>query len=173
MLTTLPSCSPKKPGSSGLPSFGIEPAVLDDNGLEIEGPAEGHLVIKKPWPVIARTFCDNHGLYEQTYFQKFPGYYWTGDAVRRDSDGYYFITGRIDDTIKVSGVLLSLVEIEVAIEQHRAVGEVCVVSAPHSVKGEVPFVFVVLIVGFEMNPELKKELEDQGCALYLINLFTS
>ena len=162
MITTLPGCIPMKPGSAGLPFFSIVPAVLDNNGIEIKGQAEGNLVFKRPWPGIARTIDGNHPMFEINYFQKFRKYYWTGDGVQRDADGYYWITGRNDDTLNVSGHLLSTVEIETAIIEHTAVAEAAVVSGPHPLKGESLHVFVVLNNGYHLTPELELSIKLRG-----------
>ena len=162
MITSLPGCLAMKPGSAALPFLGIVPAVVDNNGIEIEGPAQGHLVFKKPWPGMARTIDGNHHLFEMTYFHKFLKYYWTGDGVRRDADGYYWITGRNDDNLNVSGHLLSSVEIETAIVEHRAVAEAAVVSIPHPVKGESLHVFVVLNNGHQLTLELEQSIKLRG-----------
>ena len=165
MITSLPGCTPMKPGSATLPFFGVIPAVLDPNGRELEGECEGQLVFSKPWPGIARTIDGKHEWFEMTYFHKFRGYYWTGDGVRRDSDGYYWITGRSDDTLNVSGHLLSTAEIETAIVEHRAVAEAAAVSAPHSVKGEVLYVFVVLNNEFQFSNDLEMDIKLRGKCL--------
>ena len=162
MITSLPGCIGMKPGSAALPFFGIVPAVLDNNGIEKEGSAQGHLVFKKPWPGIARTINGNHTLFEMTYFDMFRKYYWTGDGVRRDSDGYYWITGRNDDNLNVSGHLLSTLEIETSILEHNTVAEAAVVSAPHSVKGESLHVFVVLNNEYQLTPELEQSIKLKG-----------
>ncbi|CAG2117000.1 unnamed protein product, partial [Medioppia subpectinata] len=159
MLTCLPGATPIKPGSVALPFFGVIPAILDSEGRELEGPAVGQLVMKKPWPGIARTIDGKHQLYEMTYFQKFRGYYCTGDGVQRDADGYYWMTGRNDDTLNVSGHLLSTVEVETAVVEHRAVAEAAAVSAPHPIKGQCIHVFVVLNNGFEMTADLEMDIK--------------
>ncbi|CAG2104244.1 unnamed protein product, partial [Medioppia subpectinata] len=161
MITGLAGCTPMKPGSAGLPLFGAVPAILDAEGRELDGPAVGQLVFKKPWPGIARTIAGNHGWFEMTYFNKFKGYYWTGDGARRDADGYYYMTGRTDDTLKVSGRLLSTVEIEAAVVGHRAVAEAAAVSAPHFIKGHCIHVFVVLCNGFVLTPDLVVEIKSR------------
>ena len=162
MITSLPGCTPMKPGSAVLPFFGVIPAVLDNNGREVEGPTEGHLVFKKPWPGLARTIDGKHDLFEMTYFHKFKGYYMTGDGVRRDPDGYYWVTGRSDDTLNVSGHLLSTVEVETAIVEHRAVAEAAAVSAPHPIKGEALYMFVVLNNEYQMCNALEFDIKQRG-----------
>ena len=162
MITSFPCCTPMKPGSAVLPFFGVNPAVVDSDGTEIEGEAEGQLVFKQPWPGIARTIDGRHEFFEQTYFDKFKGKYWTGDGVRRDADGYYWVTGRTDDTLNVSGHLLSTAEVETAVVEHRAVAETAAVSAPHPIKGQVLCVFVVLNNDFDMSDDLKADIKQRG-----------
>uniref|UniRef100_A0A8C9SRE1 acetate--CoA ligase n=1 Tax=Scleropages formosus TaxID=113540 RepID=A0A8C9SRE1_SCLFO len=126
------------------PFFGVVPAILNESGEELEGPNEGYLVFKQPWPGVMRTVYGNHERFETTYFKKFPGYYVTGDGCRRDKDGYLWITGRIDDMLNVSGHLLSTAEVESALVEHEAVAEAAVVSHPHPVKGESLYCFITL-----------------------------
>ncbi|KAI5216077.1 Acetyl-Coenzyme A Synthetase, Cytoplasmic [Manis pentadactyla] len=161
MLTPLPGATPMKPGSATLPFFGVAPAILNESGEELEGEAEGYLVFKQPWPGIMRTVYGNHERFETTYFKKFPGYYVTGDGCRRDQDGYYWITGRIDDMLNVSGHLLSTAEVESALVEHEAVAEAAVVSHPHPVKGECLYCFVTLRNGYTFSPILTEELKKQ------------
>ncbi|KAH9424896.1 Acetyl-coenzyme A synthetase, cytoplasmic [Dermatophagoides pteronyssinus] len=162
MLTPLPGCTPTKPGSATLPFFSIAPAIVDFNGKEIEGPGNGILVIKKPWPSIARTVVGNHERYEMTYFHKFKGYFSTGDGCYRDQDGYYWITGRADDMLNVSGHLLSTAQVESAIVEHKAIAEAAAVSSPHPIKGECIYCFVVLHNDYEFTPELEKDIKDRA-----------
>ncbi|XP_074203290.1 acetyl-coenzyme A synthetase, cytoplasmic isoform X3 [Camelus bactrianus] len=143
------------------PFFGVAPAILNESGEELEGEAEGYLVFKQPWPGIMRTVYGNHERFETTYFKKFPGYYVTGDGCRRDQDGYYWITGRIDDMLNVSGHLLSTAEVESALVEHEAVAEAAVVSHPHPVKGECLYCFVTLCDGHTFSPTLTEELKKQ------------
>ncbi|ELW69584.1 Acetyl-coenzyme A synthetase, cytoplasmic [Tupaia chinensis] len=161
MLTPLPGATPMKPGSATFPFFGVAPAILNEFGEELEGEAEGYLVFKQPWPGIMRTVYGNHERFETTYFKKFPGYYVTGDGCRRDQDGYYWITGRIDDMLNVSGHLLSTAEVESALVEHEAVAEAAVVGHPHPVKGECLYCFVTLCDGHTFNPTLMEELKKQ------------
>nr|XP_026651057.1 acetyl-coenzyme A synthetase, cytoplasmic isoform X2 [Zonotrichia albicollis] len=161
MLTPLPAATPTKPGSATFPFFGVVPAILNDSGQELEGEAEGFLVFKQPWPGIMRTVYGRHQQFETIYFQKFPGYYLTGDGCRRDKDGYYWITGRIDDMLNVSGHLLSTAEVESALVEHPAVAEAAVVSHPHPLKGECLYCFVTLREGYEFTPDLTDELKKQ------------
>uniref|UniRef100_A0A8B9S6R4 Acetyl-coenzyme A synthetase n=1 Tax=Apteryx owenii TaxID=8824 RepID=A0A8B9S6R4_APTOW len=162
MLTPLPAATPMKPGSATFPFFGVVPAVLNESGEELEGEAQGYLVFKQPWPGIMRTVYGNHQQFETTYFKKFPGYFVTGDGCRRDKDGYYWITGRIDDMLNVSGHLLSTAEVESALLEHAAISEAAVVSHPHPLKGECLYCFVTLRDGHEFTKNLTDELKKQG-----------
>ncbi|XP_067410612.1 acetyl-coenzyme A synthetase, cytoplasmic isoform X2 [Emydura macquarii macquarii] len=161
VLTPLPAATPMKPGSATFPFFGVVPAILNESGVELEGEAEGYLVFKQPWPGIMRTVYRNHQRFETTYFKKFPGYYVTGDGCKRDKDGYYWITGRIDDMLNVSGHLLSTAEVESALVEHSSVAEAAVVSHPHPVKGECLYCFVTLRDGHEFTKALTDELRKQ------------
>ncbi|XP_028265749.1 acetyl-coenzyme A synthetase, cytoplasmic isoform X2 [Parambassis ranga] len=161
VLTPLPAATPMKPGSATFPFFGVVPAILNESGEELEGPSEGYLVFKQPWPGVMRTVYGNHPRFETTYFKKFPGYYVTGDGCRRDKDGYYWITGRIDDMLNVSGHLLSTAEVESALVEHEAVAEAAVVGRPHPVKGESLYCFVSLTDGVTYNCTLEAELKRQ------------
>ncbi|XP_061591514.1 acetyl-coenzyme A synthetase, cytoplasmic-like isoform X1 [Cololabis saira] len=159
VLTPLPAATPLKPGSATFPFFGVVPAILNESGEELTGPSEGYLVFKQPWPGVMRTVYGNHQRFETTYFKKFPGYYVTGDGCRRDEDGYYWITGRIDDMLNVSGHLLSTAEVESALVEHKAVAEAAVVGRPHPVKGESLYCFVTLNDGMTFNQKLESELK--------------
>ncbi|XP_051961611.1 acetyl-coenzyme A synthetase, cytoplasmic-like isoform X2 [Xyrauchen texanus] len=161
VITPLPAATPMKPGSATFPFFGVVPAILNESGEELEGPSEGYLVFKQPWPGVMRTVYGNHLRFETTYFKKFPGYYITGDGCRRDKDGYYWITGRIDDMLNVSGHLLSTAEVESALVEHEAVAEAAVVGRPHPVKGESLYCFVTLNDGISYNQKLEAELKKQ------------
>ncbi|KFP82111.1 Acetyl-coenzyme A synthetase, cytoplasmic, partial [Acanthisitta chloris] len=161
MLTPLPAATPMKPGSATFPFFGVVPAILNESGEELEGEAEGYLVFKQPWPGIMRTLYGKHQQFETIYFKKFPGYYVTGDGCRRDKDGYYWITGRIDDMLNVSGHLLSTAEVESALLEHTAISEAAVVSHPHPLKGECLYCFVTLRDGHEFTKTLTDELKKQ------------
>uniref|UniRef100_A0A8C7IGV0 AMP-binding enzyme C-terminal domain-containing protein n=1 Tax=Oncorhynchus kisutch TaxID=8019 RepID=A0A8C7IGV0_ONCKI len=143
------------------PFFGVEPTILNEHGEELEGEAEGYLVFRRPWPGIMRTVYGNQERFESTYFKKFPGFYVTGDGCRRDKDGYYWIAGRIDDMINVSGHLLSTAEVEASLTDHGAVAEAAVVSRPHTVKGECLYCFVTLKDCREFNRTLVDELKRQ------------
>ncbi|CAB1427300.1 unnamed protein product [Pleuronectes platessa] len=161
VLTPLPAATPMKPGSATFPFFGVVPAILNESGEELEGPGEGYLVFKQPWPGVMRTVFGNHQRFETVYFKKFPGYYVTGDGCRRDQDGYYWITGRIDDMLNVSGHLLSTAEVESALVEHEAVAEAAVVGRPHPVKGESLYCFVTLNDGLTLSRSLEAELKQQ------------
>ena len=159
MITPLPGCTPMKPGSASLPCFGIEPAILDPVKLtESEGVAEGLLVIKNPWPGMARTIYNDHARFEQTYFNV-NGFYMTGDGARRDPDGYYWITGRVDDVLNVSGHRIGTSEVEDAVNVHPAVVESAVVGIPHPIKGESIYVFLTFHEGTVVTPELLNEVK--------------
>ncbi|KAG7220901.1 hypothetical protein INR49_017751 [Caranx melampygus] len=162
VLTPLPAATPLKPGSATFPFFGVEPTILDEHGEELEGEAEGYLVFRRPWPGIMRTLYRNHERFENTYFKKFPGFYVTGDGCRRDKDGYYWITGRMDDMLNVSGHLMSTAEVEAALTEHPAVAEAAAVSRPHKVKGECLYCFVTLKDSREFNHTTVDELKSLG-----------
>ena len=158
IITNVPYVTPMKPGSASFPFFGIEPALLDEDQREINGAGEGYLVIKKPWPGIARSVFGDHKRYIDTYFKRFPGYYMTGDRAKRDSDGYYWIVGRVDDMLNVSGHLLSTAEIESALVTHENVVEAAVIGKPHKTKGECVYGFITLKNGAKFGDELQKQL---------------
>ena len=158
LITPLPGACALKPGSATLPFFGIEPALLDEKGNELHGPAAGALVIKGSWPGQMRTVYGDHQRFKETYFAMFPGAYFTGDGARRDADGYYWITGRIDDVINVSGHRLGTAEIESALVLHRAVSEAAVVGYPHPVKGQGIYAYVTLMHGLVPDEALSREL---------------
>jgi acetyl-CoA synthetase len=157
LITPLP-CHDLKPGSASLPFFGIQPLLVDGEGKELNGTAEGNLCIRDSWPGQMRTIYGDHARFEQTYFSTFPGYYFTGDGCRRDEDGYYWITGRVDDVINVSGHRLGTAEIESALDEHIAVAEAAVVGYPHDIKGQGIYAYVTLCEGFQPSEGLKKEI---------------
>lgn len=161
MLTPLPGATPTKPGSATTPFFGVQPVLLDaTTGKEIdEIEAEGVLCIKDSWPGQMRTVYGDHERFMQTYFSDFKGYYFTGDGCRRDADGYYWITGRVDDVINVSGHRMGTAEVESALVAHAAVAEAAVVGYPHDIKGQGIYCYVTLMNGIEPTAELQKELE--------------
>lgn len=160
MLTPLPGTAPIKPGSCSFPFFGVDPVILDpDTGEEARYPdQEGVLCIRTPWPGIARTIYKDHERFKETYFSRVPGMYFTGDGAKKDEDGYYWITGRIDDVINVSGHRLGTAEIESALVLHSQVAEAAVVGFPHSLKGQGVYAFVTLNKDAQKSEELKKEL---------------
>ena len=158
LITPLPGATDLKPGSATLPFFGVEPVLLDDKGQEIEGPGEGVLCIKRSWPGQMRTVFGDHKRFRETYFGMYPGYYFSGDGARRDEDGYYWITGRVDDVINVSGHRMGTAEVESALVLYDCVAEAAVVGYPHDVKGQGIYAYVTLINGTEPSDELKKAL---------------
>ncbi|MCC7122912.1 MAG: acetate--CoA ligase [Gammaproteobacteria bacterium] len=158
LITPLPGARALKPGSATLPFFGIEPALLDEKGNELHGAAEGALVIKRSWPGQMRTVYGDHERFKDTYFRMFPGVYFTGDGARRDADGYYWITGRIDDVINVSGHRMGTAEVESALVLHKAVSEAAVVGYPHDIKGQGIYAYVTLMSGIEPSEALRREL---------------
>ena len=159
MITPLPGATDLKPGSASKPMFGVKPAVLDpERGNLLEGDAEGALVITDSWPGQMRTVYGDHERFFQTYFSQYPGYYFTGDGCRRDKDGYYWITGRIDDVINVSGHRMGTAEVESALVEHPSVAEAAVVGLPHDIKGQGIYAYVTTTAGTENNDELRKEL---------------
>ncbi|MBK1654616.1 acetate--CoA ligase [Allochromatium vinosum] len=159
LITPLPGATALKPGSATRPFFGVVPALVDPStGVRIEGEAEGALVICQPWPGQMRTVYGDHQRYVDTYFKQYPGYYFTGDGARRDADGYYWITGRIDDVLNVSGHRLGTAEIESALVLHPHVAEAAVVGYPHDLKGQGIYAYVTPMAGVEPTDELKKEL---------------
>jgi acetyl-CoA synthetase len=158
MITPLPGATDLKPGSASKPFFGVEPAILDAEGKEINGPGEGSLVIKRSWPGQIRTVYGDHQRLIDTYFSTYPGYYFTGDGARRDQDGYYWITGRIDDVLNVSGHRMGTAEIESALVLHDQVAEAAVVGYPHDIKGQGIYAYVTLMAGVEASDDLRKEL---------------
>ena len=158
MITPLPGCTRLKPGSATRPLFGIEPVIVDHEGNELDGVAEGALCIKRSWPGQMRTVFGDHERFIQTYFSTFKGQYMTGDGARRDEDGYYWITGRVDDVINVSGHRMGTAEVESALVLHSTVSEAAVVGCPHEIKGQGIYAYVTLNAGTEGTDALKKEL---------------
>ena len=158
LITALPGAIALKPGSATVPFFGVEPALVDDTGTELEGPASGALVIKNSWPGQMRTVYGDHARFKETYFSMFPGRYFTGDGARRDEDGYYWITGRVDDVINVSGHRMGTAEVESALVLHDAVAEAAVVGFPHDIKGQGIYAYVTLMSGVAESEELRDEL---------------
>lgn len=160
MITPLPGAMPLKPGSATQPFFGVVPAIVDARGTVIEGPGEGILVITASWPGQARTVYGNHRRFVDTYFSAYPGFYFTGDGAKRDAGGDYWITGRVDDVLNVSGHRMGTAEIESALVLHHGVAEAAVVGCPHNVKGQGIYAFVTPVSGVEPSTALKKELID-------------
>ncbi|MBI2993214.1 MAG: acetate--CoA ligase [Gammaproteobacteria bacterium] len=158
LITPLPGATDLKPGSAALPFFGVEPCLVDDQGRELEGAAAGALCIKRPWPGQMRTVYGDHPRFVDTYFRTFPGKYFTGDGARRDADGYYWITGRIDDVLNVSGHRIGTAEVESALVLHPAVAEAAVVGYPHDIKGQAIYAYVTLMSGLEPSEALRTEL---------------
>ena len=160
LITPLPGCTPAKPGSATLPFFGIKPTVIEaETGKVIEGNGvTGVLALSEPWPGQMRTIYGDHDRFEETYFKLYPRYYFTGDGCRRDKDGYYWITGRVDDVINVSGHRIGTAEIESALVLHEAVAEAAVVGFPHEIKGQGIYAYVSLMEGVSASDELQKKL---------------
>ncbi len=158
MIAPLPAHTPLKPGSATFPLPGVEPQIVDGDGIVIEGAASGNLVIARSWPGQMRTVWGDHRRFFETYFQTFPGKYFTGDGARRDADGYYWITGRVDDVINVSGHRMGTAEVESALVLHAKVAEAAVVGMPHEIKGQGIYAYVTLNVGVVGDPVLAKEL---------------
>jgi len=158
LITPLPGAIDQKPGSATLPFFGVRPAIVDANGTVLEGATEGNLVLLDSWPGQMRTVYGDQQRFIDTYFRTYPGMYFTGDGARRDEDGYYWITGRVDDVINVSGHRLGTAEVESALVAHAKVAEAAVVGCPHDIKGQGIYAYVTLKVGEEPSEELRKEL---------------
>jgi acetyl-CoA synthetase len=160
LISPLPGAVDLKPGSATLPFFGVQPGIVDADGKALEGAAEGNLVLLDSWPGQMRTVYGDHQRFIDTYFKTFPGKYFTGDGVRRDADGYYWITGRVDDVLNVAGHRLGTAEIESALVAHTQVAEAAAVGFPHDVKGQGIYVYVTLISGAQPSEALRRELRD-------------
>ena len=161
LISPLPGATPLKPGSATKPLPGIRPALLDDEGNVLEGNGvRGNLVITFPWPGMLRTVYGDHERFKETYFARFPGNYFTGDGCFRDGDGYYWITGRVDDVLNVSGHRLGTAEVESALVTHGSVAEAAVVGMPHQIKGQGIYAYVILNSGHAATAELNQELVD-------------
>ncbi|MEM6903656.1 MAG: AMP-binding protein, partial [Pseudomonadota bacterium] len=158
LITPLIGAIPLKPGSATKPFFGVQPLLVDNDGKELEGATEGNLCLRDSWPGQARTVFRDHERFVQTYFSTFKGLYFTGDGCKRDEDGYYWITGRVDDVINVSGHRMGTAEVESALVSHDLVAEAAVVGYPHDVKGQGIYAYVTLIAGEEPTEELRMEL---------------
>jgi len=158
LIAPLPGATDLKPGSATKPLFGVEPQIVDGEGNVLEGACEGNLVIARSWPGQMRTVYGDHERFFQTYFSTFPGNYFTGDGARRDADGYYWITGRVDDVINVSGHRMGTAEVESALVLHKCVAEAAVVGMPHEIKGQGIYAYVTLNAGEELGEELRLDL---------------
>ncbi len=158
LITPIPGATPLKPGSATRPFFGVEPVIVDNDGKVVDGPGEGNLCIAHAWPGIMRTVFGDHRRFVQTYFSHFPGLYFTGDGARRDEDGFYWLTGRVDDVINVAGHRLGTAEIESALVAHPRVAEAAVVGFPHDIKGQGIYAYVTLKVNEPPSEELRREL---------------
>ncbi|PIQ37850.1 MAG: acetate--CoA ligase [Lysobacterales bacterium CG17_big_fil_post_rev_8_21_14_2_50_64_11] len=158
LISPLPAAIPQKPGSATVPFYGVQPALVDANGVILEGAAEGNLVLLDSWPGQMRTVYGDHQRFIDTYFRTYPGMYFTGDGCRRDGDGYYWITGRVDDVINVSGHRIGTAEVESALVAHAKVAEAAVVGCPHDIKGQGIYAYVTLNAGETPSDELRKEL---------------
>jgi len=158
LISPLPGATDLKPGSATKPFFGVVPALVDEQGNILEGATSGNLVMTRPWPGMMRSVYGDHQRFFETYFQMYPGYYFTGDGARRDEDGYYWITGRVDDVLNVSGHRLGTAEIESALVLHDSVAEAAVVGFPHDIKGQGIYAYVTLMNDQEPTEELRTEL---------------
>ena len=158
LISPIAGTTPLKPGSATLPFYGIEPIIVDNNGKELKGPCEGNLCISSSWPGMMRTVYKDHKRFKETYFSSFKGKYFTGDGCKRDEDGYYWITGRVDDVINVSGHRLGTAEVESALVLHKKVSEAAVVGYPHDIKGQGIYAYVTLMSGEEYSNDLRIEL---------------
>ena len=158
LITPLPGATDLKPGSATLPFFGVRPELVDSEGRVLSGAAEGNLCLADSWPGQMRTVYGDHGRFVETYFSAYPGKYFTGDGCRRDEDGYYWITGRVDDVINVSGHRMGTAEVESALVSHPGVAEAAVVGYPHEIKGQGIYAYVTLNAGEEPSEELRGEL---------------
>jgi acetyl-CoA synthetase len=154
----LPGATPLKPGSATRPFFGVQPVIVDADGNHLEGATEGNLCIAESWPGQMRTVYGDHKRFVETYFSTYKGKYFTGDGCRRDADGYYWITGRVDDVINVSGHRMGTAEVESALVAHPKVAEAAVVGYPHDIKGQGIYAYVTLKAGEATSEELRKEL---------------
>ncbi|RJQ40973.1 MAG: acetate--CoA ligase [Dehalococcoidia bacterium] len=160
LMSPLPGAIPTKPGSATIPFPGVDPIILREDATEVDVNEGGYLCIRKPWPGMMRTIWGDPERFKETYFSKFPGYYFTGDGARRDEDGYYWLMGRIDDVVKVSGHRIGTAEVESALVSHRAVAEAAIVGVPHSVKGSAIYAYVTLKASVRPSPEMEKELRE-------------
>ena len=160
MISPMPGCTPIKPGTATLPFFGIDAAILDEEGNECKANEGGRLVIRKPWPGMLRTIYGDKKRYRDTYWSDYPGMYTAGDGARRDKKGNFWIVGRLDDVLNVSGHRLGTAEVESALVSHKAVAEAAAVGRPHEIKGQAVCVFVTLKGGIESSDALLAELRN-------------
>eukprot|EP00041_Stephanoeca_diplocostata_P016326 m.321209 g.321209 ORF g.321209 m.321209 type:complete len:690 (+) comp20329_c0_seq4:3-2072(+) len=160
-ITGMPGATPMKPGSASLPMLGIVPVLLDNDGNELQGAGSGYLAIKQAWPGQMRSLFGDHARFEQTYFTLHKGYYCTGDGARRDEHGYFWITGRVDDVINVSGHRIGTAEIEASLARHKDVVEAAAVAVPHDIKGESIYCYVITREGVEFNADIAKDMKAQ------------
>ena len=160
LISPLPGATALKPGSATRPLFGIKPAIVDGEGKQLDGAVEGNLIITDSWPGQMRTVYGDHARFVETYFSAFEGSYFTGDGARRDEDGYYWITGRVDDVLNVSGHRMGTAEVESALVSHQAVAEAAVVGYPHDIKGQGIYAYVTLMAGVQDDDALKIELQN-------------
>ena len=160
LISPLPGATALKPGSATRPFFGVQPALVDNSGDIIEGAADGNLVILDSWPGQMRTVYGDHERFEQTYFSTFKGMYFTSDGARRDEDGYYWITGRVDDVLNVSGHRMGTAEVESALVAHNKIAEAAIVGVPHDIKGQAIYAYITLNDGEFPSAELHKEVKD-------------
>jgi len=158
LITPLPGATALKPGSATLPFFGVQPVIVDGEGKQLAGATEGNLCLADAWPGMMRTVYGDHQRFVQTYFSTYPGLYFTGDGCRRDEDGYYWITGRVDDVINVAGHRMGTAEVESALVAHPHVAEAAVVGYPHEIKGQGIYAYVTLVTGTRPTDDLRKEL---------------
>ncbi|KUK82129.1 MAG: Acetyl-coenzyme A synthetase, partial [Pelotomaculum thermopropionicum] len=158
LISPMPGCTPTKPGSATLPFFGVNPKVIRQDGSEAGANEKGYLVIDRPWPGIMRGVYADPEKFKNTYFVQYPGYYFTGDGAFKDDDGYFWLTGRVDDVINVSGHRLGTAEVESSLVAHPKVTEAAVVGYPHDIKGEGIYAYITLKEGVEATEELRKEL---------------
>jgi acetyl-CoA synthetase len=161
LISPFPGATPTKPGSATKPLPGIHPVLVDPQHNVLEGPTSGNLCLASSWPGQMRTVWNDHGRFFETYFKAYPGLYFTGDGCRRDEDGYYWITGRVDDVINVSGHRIGTAEVESALVAHPKVAEAAVVGYPHDIKGTAIYAFVTPVAGEEGSDELRRELNQE------------
>jgi acetyl-CoA synthetase len=159
LISPLPGATALKPGSATKPLFGIQPAIVDGDGNVLDGAVEGNLIITDSWPGQMRTIYGDHERCAETYFSTFEGAYFTGDGARRDEDGYYWITGRVDDVLNVSGHRMGTAEVESALVAHKDVAEAAVVGYPHDIKGQGIYAYVTLMDGVDAHDDLRAELQ--------------